>query len=110
MDSERLKVCSKSFFFCKVSKHEESHVAYPCLGGTFYSFLCVCRITKILRKARLFVHARKVKMKLYRSSICVREPVNAISMQTRLIIAHSKKRRESEKNAALLVMKKMCFG
>ena len=110
MDSERLKVCSKSFFFCKVSKHEESHVAYPCLGGTFYSFLCVYRITKILRKARLFVHARKVKMKLDRSSICVREPVNAISMQTRLIIAHSKKRRESEKNAALLVMKKMCFG
>ena len=110
MDSERLKVCSKSFFFCKVSKHEELLVAYPCLGGTFYSFLCACRIAKILRKARLFVNARKVKMKLYRSSICVREPVNAISMQTRLIIAHSKKRRESEKNAALLVMKKMCFG
>ena len=31
-----------------------------------YSFLCVCRITKILKKARLFVNARKVKMKLDR--------------------------------------------
>lgn len=49
-------------------------------------------------------------MKLDRSSVSVKEPVNAISMQTRFIIAHSKIERESEKNAALLVIKKMCFG